>query len=217
MNDQMWGHLVRLLCTRHLQDRLLALFGGRWSGVAAPSPAVEVRSVRGARARGRAPRARLTPAGRLQGPANDLLHQLAFVFSFYNSGGKRPGGPPVGTAEASCCFPERESAWGPVGLRGRPSPGSGQEQCSRRLSFPCRRQAPLRAPAGADGHQRPGEGSRRGGPAEIRECCPLASLPSLAAGVGGGRGPVAAACGTFIIRKEDLVTNSTHFKRGPKS
>lgn len=161
--------------------------------------------------------ARLTPAGRLQGPANDLLHQWAFVFTFYNSGGKRPGGPPVGTAEASCCFPEWESAQGPVGLWGRPSPGSGQEQCSRRLSFPCRRPAPLRAPAGADGHQRPGEGSRRGGPAEIRECCPLASLPSLSEGVGGDHGPVATACITLIIRKEDLFINSTNFKRGPKS
>lgn len=118
----------------------------------------------------------VTPAGRLQGPANDLLRQLAFVFSFDNPGGKRPGGPPADTAKASCCFPERESVWGPIGPRECPSPGSGQEQCSRRLSFPCRRPAPLRAPAGADGHQRPGEGPRRGGPAEIRECCPLASL-----------------------------------------
>lgn len=56
----------------------------------------------------------VTPVGRLQGPANDLLRQLAFVFSFDNPGGKRPGGPPADTAKASCCFPERESVWAPL-------------------------------------------------------------------------------------------------------
>lgn len=63
MNDQMWGHLVRMLCTRHLQDRLLAQFRWQVEWGYCTEPRSGGASVRAGRARGRAPRGSPHPSG----------------------------------------------------------------------------------------------------------------------------------------------------------
>lgn len=122
MNDPVWGHRSDRSAHDTWQDRLpgSALVAG--GVVTAPSPAVEVVSARGQSQRPSSAGLPSPWVGHLWGPASDLLHPLAFVFSFYISGGRRPGGPPLGTAKASCCFPEQESAWCPIGMQGARPP-----------------------------------------------------------------------------------------------
>ena len=137
MNDPVWGHRSDCCVHNTWQDRLpgSSLVAGR---VLLPRALqwVEVVSAWGQSQRPSSAGLPSPWAGRLWGPANVPAPSVGFCFLLLQFWGEKTGGPPVGTAKASCCFPEQESAWGPIGPQGARPPVRVRSRADGACPFP---------------------------------------------------------------------------------